>query len=159
MLLEIESEATDTIPFTWESTEQTAQYWRCQLSFDNPASIGLFEIVDNLTMSIIDNSTVRGVENEYLYSDREYASVNMPRMININDPSNDWAAFLGKVFLGMVLGASFIGMVCNIFFATNIQHLLSMHIMLQLNNSLPLMRAIPPLYLSYFFHEISMLNW
>ena len=51
--------------------------------------------MDNLTMTILNNETVRGVENEYLYADREYASVNMPRMININDPSNDWASFLG----------------------------------------------------------------
>jgi len=110
-------------------------------------------------MTILNNETARGAENEYLYADREYASVNMPRMINIKDPSNDWASFLGNVFLGLVLAVTFIAFGFNAIMGTNITHLLSMHLMLQLNNSLPLMRAIPPLYLSYFYNKISFLNW
>lgn len=114
----------------WEAIEKTANFWRIQLSFDHPASIGLFEIPDNLTMMILNNETARGAENEYLYADREYASVNMPRMINIKDPSNDWASFLGNVFLGLVLAVTFIAFGFNAIMGTNITHLLSMHLML-----------------------------
>jgi len=110
-------------------------------------------------MRILNNETVRGVQDEYLYADREYASVNMPRMINIKDPSNDWAAFLGFVFFGTVVSVTFVAFAFNALLGMNIVHLLSMHLMLQLNNALPLMRAKPPLYLSYFFNTITLLNW
>lgn len=71
-------------------------------------------------MSILNNETVRGVQDEYLYADRVYATVNMPRMINIKDPSNEWASFLGKVFLGLVIGISFLAFCFNAFFGSNI---------------------------------------
>lgn len=87
------------------------------------------------------------------------ATTNMPRMVDIKDPSNDWSSFLGKVFLGLVVATTFAALAFSIIYGTNLKHLLLMHIMLQINNALPLMRAIPPLYLSFFFKEITWLNW
>lgn len=83
----------------------------------------------------------------------------MPRMINIADPSNEWAAFLGYVFLGIVMMVTFITFAFNAILGMNTTHLLLMHLILQVNNALPLMRARPPLYLSYFFNKITILNW
>lgn len=80
-------------------------------------------------------------------------------MVNIKDPSNEWASFLGNVFMGLIAAVTFISFCFNMILGTNITHLLSLHLMLQLNNALPLMRAIPPLYLSYFYNKISFLNW
>ena len=80
-------------------------------------------------------------------------------MVEITDPNNEWASFLGSVFLGLVLCVTIFAIIFNIVFGTNLKHLLLLHILLQINNALPLMRAIPPLYLSYFFNKITMLNW
>ena len=55
LLLEIVSEATDTIKFDWVVKDQNMKNWTLQLDFDQPSSIGLFEVADQMTMTILNN--------------------------------------------------------------------------------------------------------